>query len=189
MLYACASLSCSRLSCSRLCHAWCPPRPWSCLVTSDAHEALFGCDHLGGISGCQVALYIPFPFWSVRCYAYHVCSRHPLAFYASLLACSHVHVWVLLTSMSSILKHNEVMDIQSKPTFVPHRHHLLFAFLLVCLLTCLLAFLFLCLPRLSCLVVLCLFHMLSASFSFHCLSVSFLSLPLHVHTWSEDAWS
>ena len=25
--------------------------------------------------------------------------------------------------------------------------------------------------------------------SFHCLSTSFLSLPLHVHTWSEDVWS
>ena len=26
-------------------------------------------------------------------------------------------------------------------------------------------------------------------FSFHCMSAGFLSLPLHVHTWSEDAWS
>ena len=26
-------------------------------------------------------------------------------------------------------------------------------------------------------------------FSFHCLYVGFLSLPLHVHTWSENAWS
>ena len=32
------------------------------------------------------------------------------------------------------------------------------------------------------------FHMLYI-FSFHCLSVGFLSLPLHVHTRSEDAWS
>ena len=34
------------------------------------------------------------------------------------------------------------MDIRSKPKFVPRGHHLLFAFLLVCLLACLLAFLF-----------------------------------------------
>ena len=27
------------------------------------------------------------------------------------------------------------------------------------------------------------------TFSLHCLSVGFLSLPLYVHTWSEDAWS
>ena len=35
--------------------------------------------------------------------------------------------------MSSILQHNKAMDIRSKPTFVPHRHNLLFAFLHVCL--------------------------------------------------------
>ena len=38
--------------------------------------------------------------------------------------------------MSFVLQHNEVMDIRSKPTFVPRRHHLLFAFSLVCLLSC-----------------------------------------------------
>ena len=124
----------------------------------------------------------PSLFCSVRCYAYHVCSYHPLAFYSSLHACSHVHAWVLLASMLSMVQHNEVMDIQSKPTIVPCGHHLLFAFLLVCLLTCLLAFLFLCLPCLSCLSTLCLFHMLYTSLSFHCFSVGFLSLSLHVHT-------
>ena len=94
-------------------------------------------------------MYIPFPFFSVRCYAYHVCLHHPLAFYASLHACSHVHARVLLASVSSMLQHNEVLDIRSKPTFVPCGHHILFAFLLVCLLACFLAFLFLCLPCLS----------------------------------------
>ena len=74
------------------------------------------------------------------------------------------------------------MDIRSKPTFVPRKHHLLFAFLLVCLLACLLAFLFLCLQCLSCLSTLCLVHMLYASLSFLCLSVGFLFLPSHVHT-------
>ena len=34
----------------------------SCVVTSDAYEALFGCNHLEGIYGCQVALCVPFPF-------------------------------------------------------------------------------------------------------------------------------
>ena len=103
-------------------------------------------------------------FHSMWWYAYHVCSHHPLAFYASLHACSHVHAWVLLASVSSMLQHNEVMDIQSKPTFVPSEHHLLFAFLLVCVLACLLAFLFLFLPCLSCLSALYLFHMLFVSF-------------------------
>ena len=75
-------------------------------------------------------------FHSAQCYAYHVCLCHPLAFYASLNTCSHVHAWVLLASMSSMLQHNEVMGIQSKNTFVPRGQHLLFAFLLVCLLSC-----------------------------------------------------
>ena len=122
-------------------------------------------------------------------YAYHACLHYPLAFYASLPACLHIYAWVLLASVLSTLQHNEVMEIRSKPTFVPCGHHLLFAFLLVSLLACLLAFLVLRLPCLSCLVVLRLFHMLFAPFSFHCLSTGFLSLPLHVHTWSEDAWS
>ena len=58
-----------------------------------------------------------------------------------IFTCLHVHEWVLLVNVSSMLQHNEVMDIRSKPTFVPREHHLLFAFLLVCLLACLLAFL------------------------------------------------
>ena len=40
------------------------------------------------------------------------------------------------SSVSSMLQRNEVMDIRSKPTFVPRGHNLLFAFLLVCLLAC-----------------------------------------------------
>ena len=121
-------------------------------------------------------------FRSVRWYDCHACLCNPLAFYASLYACSHVHVWVLLASVSSMLQQNEVMDIQSKPTFVPHEHYILFAFLLVCLLTCLLSLLFLCLLRLSCLSSLCLFHMLFASFpSITCLLVSCLCLCMYTH--------
>ena len=75
-------------------------------------------------------------FRSVRCYAYHACLCYLLAFYASLHACLHFHAWVLLASVSSMLQHNEVMEIWSKPTFVPRRPHLLFAFSLVCLLSC-----------------------------------------------------
>ena len=59
---------------------------------------------------------------------------------------------------------NEVMEIWSKPTFVPRGHHLLlvflfaclFAILLVCLLACFLTSLYLCLPCLSRLSALCL---------------------------------
>ena len=56
----------------------------------------------------------------------------------------------------------------------------LFALLLDCLLVCLLAFLFLCFPCLSCLSALCLFHMLFASFpSSACLLVSCLCLCMY----------
>ena len=83
-------------------------------------------------------------FRYVQCYAYHACLCHPLAFYASLQTFLHVHAWVLLVSVSSMLQYNEIMDIWSKPTFVPYGHHLLFPFLLVCLITCLPSRLFAC---------------------------------------------
>ena len=78
----------------------------------------------------------PSLFRSVRRYVYHVCLCHPLAFFASLHPCLHAHALVLLAGVSSMLQHNEVMDIRSKPTFVPHGHHLLFTFPLVCFLSC-----------------------------------------------------
>ena len=140
----------------------------------------------------------PSLFCSMRCYAYHVCSRHPLAFYASLHGCSHVHAWVLFASVSSMLQHNEVIGIRSKlhlslmdTTF--YLLSCLFAFSLVCLLACLLAFLFLCLPCLSCLSALCLFHMLFASFpSIAFLLVSCLCLCMYTQwarTHGATAWS
>ena len=179
------------LSCSRLCHVWHPRRVCGCVVTFDAHEALFGCNHLGmhlRMLGCFMHAF-PF-FHSVRWYACHACLCHPLAFYVSLHACLHVHAWVLLASVSSMLQHNEVMEIWSKPTFVPHGHHHLFAFLLVCLFSHMLACILVSLLAMSILLIcfmppsyaLCIF-------SFHCLSAGFLSLSLHVHTWSDDVWS
>ena len=90
--------------------------------------------------GCSLHS-LPF-FYFVRWYAYHACLRHPLAFYASLHVCLHVHAWILLASVSSMLHHNEDMDTRSKPTFVPRGHHLLFAFcLFVFLLSCLFVYL------------------------------------------------
>ena len=45
----------------------------------------------------------PSLFWSARCYACYACLCHPLAFYASLHAYLHVHAWVVLASLSSML--------------------------------------------------------------------------------------
>ena len=83
---------------------------------------------------------LPF-FRSVRSYAYHACLCHLLTLYASLHACLHVHTWVLLASVSSILQHNEVMDIRSNL-------HLSLADTIFCLFPCLFSFLLVCL--LSC---------------------------------------
>ena len=52
---------------------------------------------------CQLLHAYLFLFRSVQWYAYHACSCHPLALYASLHACLHVHAWVFLTSVSTML--------------------------------------------------------------------------------------
>ena len=167
-----------------------------CVVTSDAHEALFGCNHLGCIALMPVALCMPFPF-SASCedMLINACLCHPLAFFASLHACLHVHAWVLLASVLSMLQHNEATDIWSKPIFVPCGHHLLFDFLL-CLFICLFvffpAFSFVCASCLSYLlplamlarsiifICLCPIHMLSVSFpSIACLLVSCVCLCMY----------
>ena len=121
----------------------------------------------------------------MRWYTYHACLCHSLAFYASLHTCLHVHTWVLLASVSSILQHNKAIDFRSKSTLVPCGHHLFvcpFACLSSFLFACSLAFLFLCLPCLSHLFALCLFYMLFASFpSIACLLVSFVCLCMYTH--------
>ena len=71
----------------------------------------------------------------------------------------------------------------------------LFAFLLVGLLSCLFALSLVCsYPCFLARHVYYVYLLYTFSYalcisSFHCLSIGFLSLPLHVHTWSEDAWS
>ena len=124
-------------------------------------------------TGCFVHTFPPFRF--VRWYAYHACLCHSLAFYAFLHTCLHVHAWVLLASVSSMLQHNETMDIWSKPTFVPYRCHLLFSFLFACFLAS-----FLAMP----IMLICFMpsHMLFASFpSIGFLLVSCLCLCMYTH--------
>ena len=155
------------------------------MVTSDTYEALFGCNHLGGISECRVALCIPFPFLLCAMLCLPCLFVPPVGFiciFAHFFTCPYMS---LAASVSSMLQHNEVMDIQSKPTFVPHGYHLLFPFLFTFSLVCLL----------SCFFAYHVYHtyLLYASFicSLHIflplLVCWFLSLSLYVHTWSKDA--
>ena len=121
----------------------------------------------------------------------------PLALFASLHTCLHVHAWVLLAGVSSMLQHNEVMDIRSKPTFVPRGPicSLVCApLLLVCLLSSLFAYSFVCsnLDCCACRIYLACSLYVLLLLSTHFASITyllvFLSLPFHVHTWSEDTW-
>ena len=142
---------------------------------SDAHEALFGCNHLGGISGCQVALCIPFSF-SAPCddmLTMLICATRWLYPHLYTLAYMSMHESCLLVC-------HPCFNTMKLWTFDPNLHlsfadttffllsclftfcllSYLFAFLLdllVCMLVCLLASLFLCLPCLSRLSTLCLF--------------------------------
>ena len=111
------------------------------MVTSDAREALFGCNHLGCIAMMPFASCIPFPS-SILCHimlTMLVCATCWLYMHLYTLAYMSMHESCLLVCRP--FQHNEAMDIRSKPTFVPHEHHLLFVsclfvFSLVCLLSC-----------------------------------------------------
>ena len=83
-----------------------------------------------------VASCIPFPFFAPcdAMLAMLVCATRWLSMHLYTLAYMSMHESCLL--VSSMLQHNEVMDIQSKPTFLPRRHLILFTFSLVCLLYC-----------------------------------------------------
>ena len=95
------------------------------------------------VTTCEASLNVgllhvnPFLFHSARWYACRACLRHPLAFYVSLHACLHVHAWVLLASVSSMLQYNEAMDIRSKPIFASRGHHLSLFAILLCFPFCL----------------------------------------------------
>ena len=144
---------------------------------------MFGCNHLGCVSKCQVASCIPFPF-STPCddmLAMLVRATRWLSMHLYMLAYMFMHESCLLVCRPYF---NTMMIWTPNPNLhlSPHGHHLLFVFLLVCLRTCLHAFLFLCLPCLSFLSTLCLFHILFASFpSIACLLISCLCLCMYTH--------
>ena len=154
-----------------------PMRPHLGVTTWDASP------DVGSLRAC------PSLSCSMQWYAYYTCLCHLLAFFASLHACLHVHVWVLLASVSSTLQHNEVMDIRTKPTFVPRGHRLSCALLIVCPFVYVLAFSHAMLAMSIMLICYMPLSYALCTFSFHCLSTSFLFLPLHVRIRSEDAWS
>ena len=114
------------------------------MVTFDAYEAMFGCNHLEGISGCRFALCISFPF-SALCdvmLAMLVCATRWLSMHLYTLAYMFMHESCLLVCRPCF----NTMELW---TFDPSLHLSLvnttFCCFFACLLSCPLAFLFVCL--------------------------------------------
>ena len=144
----------------------------------------------------MVSLCIPFPF-SASCndvLTMLVCPTRWLSVHLYTLAYMSIHE-------SCLLVFCPCFNTMKLWTFDPNLHFSI-TDTTFCLLSCLFSFSFVC--WLSCLFACFLVSLLAMSimlicfmpfshalciFSFYCLSVGFLSLPLHVHTRSEDAWS
>jgi len=147
-----------------------PMRPHLGVTTWDIHLRMLGCS--------MHALLFPIPCNDML--TMPVCATRWLSLHLYMLAYMSMHEPCLLMCRPSF-------NTMKLWTFNPNLHlsltdttfyvlSCLFSLLFVCLLSCM----FICSMPLS--YALC-------AFSFHCLSVGFLSLPLHVCTWSEDAWS
>ena len=122
----------------------------------------------------------------------HEALCHSLAFYASLHTCLHVLAWVLLDSVSSMLQHDEAMDIWSKPTFVPHRQHPWLFAILLCFPFCSYpgfsvchVFHVCCFMPFCC--ALCIFPFNGLSASFFCLCLCMYAHEARMH--GARAWS
>ena len=156
------------------------------MVTFDTHEALFGCNHFGRSRLLRAHL---FPL-SV---SYN--GMLAMLVYATCWLSMHLYMLAHMFLYESFLLVCRLCFNTMKLWTSDSNLHLFLADATLCLLSCLFAFLLVSL--LSCFFA-ChayqtyLFYAFSYAlciFSFHCLSAGFLSLPLHVHTWSEDAWS
>ena len=162
------------------------------MVTSDAREALFRCNHLGSVSRCQVASCIPFPF-SALCnvmLTMIVCATRWLSMHLYTLAYTSMH-------KSCLLVCHPCFNTMKLWIFDPNLHLSLvnttFCFL-SCLFVCYPFCFFACILFSFLVVLIMIIYFIPLCyalciFSLHRLFASFLSLPSHVHIWSEDARS
>ena len=152
------------------------------MVTFNAHEALFGCNHLGCITMMLVASCICFPF-SAPCnpmLAMLICATYWLSLHLYMLAYMSLHESCLLVCR---LCFNTMKLCTSNPNL----HFSLADTTFVCFLACLPFRLFVCfLASLLARSIMLIYFMPPSYalciFSIHCLFAGFLSLPLHVHT-------
>ena len=156
---------------------------------SDAYEVLFGCNYLGCITMMPVASCTPF-LLSAPCN-----DMLSMLVYATRWLCMHLYMLTHISMHEScLLMCRPCFNTMNLWTSNPNLH-LSLAKTTLCLLSCLFAVLLVCL--LSCFFACHSYHAYPfydfsyalCIFSSHCLSASFFSLPLHVQTWSEDAWS
>ena len=136
----------------------------------------------------SIRVYRSLFFRSVQSYPYHACLCH-------LLAYIHLYTLTYMSMCEScLLVCRPCFNTMKLWTPDPNLHlshadttfcllSCLFAFLLVCLLSGFFAFhayhayLFYAFPYAPC------------TYSFYCLSAGFLSLPLPVHPWNDEIWS
>ena len=153
------------------------------MVTSDAYKALFRCNHLECISGCRVAS-CTFPFSA------------PCDVMLAMLVCATCWLYLHFYTLAYMSMHESCLPM-CLPYFNTRKLwtsdpnlHLSPVDTTFCLSFCLFACFFASLLAMHIVLIRFMpFHMLFASFpSITCLLV-FLSLPLHVHIWSEDTWS
>ena len=172
------------------------------MVTSDAHEALFGCNHSGCIFECRVTPCVPFPIFAPRddMFAMLVCATHWLfmhlympAYMSMCGSCLLVCRLCFNTMKLWTPDPNLHLSLAGTTYYLPF---CLFVIFLVCLLVCSLSCFMVCLlffrlpcllpyamlPCLSCLSALCLFRIFYASFpSIACLLVSCLCLCMYIN--------
>ena len=132
--------------------------------------------------------------WCRLLYAYSSLFFYPRDALLAMLVCATCWLSKHLYTLAHMSMHESCL-LMSRPC-----GHLIQTYIrpsrtppFVCFLACLPFYLFACFVASSFampIMLICFmhFHMLCI-FSFPCLSAGLLSLPLHVHTWSEDTWS
>ena len=149
-------------------------------------HSLFGCNHLGCIAMVPVASCIPFPF-SAPCDA-----MLTMLVYATCWLSLHLYTLAYMSTHGScFLVCHPCFNTMKLWTSNPNLHLSLANTTFVCFLACLPSRLFAgFLSSLLAMSIVLIYFMPPSYalciFSIHCLSAGFLSLPLHVHRWSED---
>ena len=151
------------------------------MVTPNAYEALFRCNHLGCITMMLVAPCIPFPFFALHdaLHTMLVCATRWLSMHLYMLAHMSMHESCLVVC-------RPCFNIMNLWIFDPNLHLSLMDTTLVYLLSCFVSFFACILVSMFAMSIMFIYFMplyyALCIFSLRGLSAVFLSLPLHVRT-------